>query len=64
MENEENGAYQEYQEDGQYAICGGVFQIYVKGEMIGVFCLSGWSHDMDYQLIVDAFEQFLNQKEK
>ncbi len=63
LENEESHIYQKYENDEKYVICGGGFPICVNGENIGVFCISGLSHEQDHQLIVDAFEQYLSQEE-
>lgn len=60
LENEESHIYQKYENDEKYVICGGGFPICVNGENIGVFCVSGLSHEQDHQLIVDAFEQYLS----
>lgn len=63
LKNQEEGGYPNDLEKDYFVICGGGFPIIVNNELKGAFCVSGLAHDMDHQLIVDAFETYLHQNE-
>ena len=57
---QEEHKYDQYVHNLRYAFCGGSFPILMGGMRVGSFCVSGLPHEMDHQLIVDAFREFQN----
>lgn len=48
-----------------FALCGGGFPLTIKGVgVVGAFAASGLTHEEDHQVILDALEKFIAQKEK
>lgn len=56
LKNEETHEFDQYRNDERYAICGGSFPLYVKGELVGGFYVSGLAHDEDHELIIKALK--------
>lgn len=51
----------EYEQDGDYALCGGCFPLRNgEGRLLGYVLASGMPHECDHQLIADALAEFLN----
>lgn len=47
----------QYDLDVRYAICGGGYPLFVRGEYKGVFCVSGLRHDEDHDIIVKVLKK-------
>ncbi len=60
LKNEEDNSYPNDMATDDFVICGGGFPLVVNHKLKGSFCVSGLTHDMDHQLIVDAFKAYLN----
>ena len=66
--NSGDDLYKSWENDSEYAICGGGFPIRINGGIRGAICVSGLNHQDDHQLIVDALckllEKQTNESEK
>lgn len=59
LKKEQNPIYQCWENDGNFAICGGGFPLIINAELRGVIAVSGLVHDQDHQVIVNALQTML-----
>ena len=51
----------EFEEEGDYALCGGCFPLRnAAGKLLGWVLSSGMPHECDHQLIADSLAEYLN----